>query len=159
MDRLFVALLLVVTLSAARARAGATTPSLVLATGDVLAQVGGGRTAVFGAAFDHTNAVQADYDLELVVWQGRRFARFPVSGGARVGETAALDDGLGAADLPNLDAASGPAPATVRLVTLATDGMRVSLPATFTAGSATAALVATVDEGIVLSNPLVFTVP
>jgi hypothetical protein len=156
--RLF-ALLLVLAATPGGLRAGATTPTLVLATGIVLGGAGSPRAATFGATFDHSNAVQADYDLELIVWQGRRFVRFPISGAARIGESAALDDGLAAADRPALDTASGAAPGVVRLVALTTDAMTVTLPDTFAAGSATAALLATVDEGIVLSNPLSFVLP
>jgi hypothetical protein len=154
-----IALVLLLAATPAGVHAGATTPTLILATGAVLGDAGSPRTAVFGATFDHTNAVQADYDLELVVWQGRRFARFPISGATRTGESAALDDGLAAADLPALDAAGAAASAVVRLVALGTDAMTVTLPDTFAAGSATAALVATVDEGVVLSNPLSFVLP
>lgn len=153
------ALLLLLVTTPAPACAGATTPTLILTTGSALTQGGSARTATFGAAFDHSNAIQADYDLELVVWQGRHFARYPISGGVRVGESAVLDDGLDAGDLAALDAAGTPAPGDVRLVALSPASMSVSLPGGFAAGSATAALAATVEEGIVLSNPLVFTLP
>lgn len=159
MARLLTLLVLAVLATPALTRAGATTPTLVLATGSVLTQPGAAPTATFGATFDHSNAIQADYDLELLVWQGRRFARYPISGGARIGESAALDDGFDAADLPALDAASAPAPGDVRLVTLAPVSMSVALPGVFASGSASAALVATVDEGTVLSNPLTFALP
>jgi hypothetical protein len=142
----------------ARVYAGATTPTLVVATGTVTA-ASGGRTATFEAAFDYENAVQADYDLELIVVQGRQFARYPVSGAPRVGESAALDDVLALGDLPALDAASTPAPAGVRVLSVGPSSMSVVFPATIGAGQASAALAATVDEGPLLSNPLVVMVP
>jgi hypothetical protein len=143
---------------AGSAMAGATTPTLLVASATVVGS-GAARTVTFDVAYDYENAVQADYEIELVVFQGRDFARYPISGTARVGSSAALDDGLAAADLPALDAAATPAPATVRPVVIAADRVTVSLPASFAPGSATVAFVATVEEGVVLSNPLDFTLP
>jgi hypothetical protein len=76
-----------------------------------------------------------------------------------MGSSPAVADGLAATDLPALDAAGSLAPLSVRVVALGPVGITITLPATFSAASATAALVATVDEGTVLSNPLVFVLP
>lgn len=141
------------------ARAGATTPTLLIQSASVVVTDAGARTATFAVAYDYSNAVQADYDLELIVYQGERFARFPISGPAQVGTSAALGDGLEVADLPALDAAAGPAGPGVRIVTLQPTRLVVALPASFSPGPATAAFVAGVDEGTILSNPLGFVVP
>jgi hypothetical protein len=138
-------------------RAGATTPTLALSSAAATVVDAGIRSARFEAAYDYSNAVQADYDLELIVFQGENFARYPVSGPARVGSSTALADGLTAGDLPTLEAASTPAPADVRVVEIGPTEITVRLP--LLTGGATAVLVATVDEGIVLSNPLTFVLP
>ena len=138
-------------------QAGATTPTLALSSATASVVEPGNRLVRFEAAYDYSNAVQADYDLELIVFQGKQFARYPVSGPVRVGSSAALADGLAASDLPALDAASTPAPADVRVVEIGPTAITVRVP--LFAGGATAVLVATVDEGIVLSNPLAFVLP
>lgn len=142
---------------ATNAGAGATTPDLILSAGTGTA--GAVRTLRVEAAYDYANAVQADYDIELIVFQGTTFARFPLSGTVRTGVSPALADGLQVSDLPALDAAGGPAPAGARLVGFDASSITVVLPATFQAGPATAALAATVDEGPLVSNPLVVVLP
>lgn len=160
LSRLVVSAILVAA-TAGLARAGATTPTLIVQSADAgLAIPGAQRLVTFSVAYDYSNAVQADYDIELIVFQGSAFARFPISGPARTGTSAALGDGLTVADLPALDAASSPAPASVRVVTIEPTRLTVTLPATFSSGSgANAVLAATVDEGPILSNPLLFNVP
>src|SRR5262245_55671404 len=112
-------------------RAGATTPTLIVQSANVTGPfgVGAGALVSFTVAYDYSNAVQADYDVELIVYQEDSFARFPISGSARVGSSAALADGLAVSDLPALDAASTPAPASVRVVTIEPTQIRVALPA------------------------------
>ena len=153
---------ILVAATAGLACAGATTPTLIVQSANVTGPygVGAGPLVNFTVAYDYSNAVQADYDVELIVYQGSAFARFPVSGAARVGSSVALGDGLAVSDLPTLDAASTPAPASVRVVTIEPTRIGVTLPATFASGSnATAVLVAAVDEGTILSNPLLFSMP
>src|SRR5215813_8163099 len=84
-------------LTCATAFAGFTAPTLTLsrATG---ASADGARSASFEGSFDFTNAVQADYALHLVVFQGTTFARFPVTGGPVSGTSATLADGILDAD-------------------------------------------------------------
>jgi len=147
--------------TAGLARAGATTPTLIVQAADPgLAIPGAQRLMTFSVAYDYANAIQADYDIELIVFQGSTFARYPISGAVRVGTSSALADGLSVVDLPALEAASSPAPASVQVVTIEPTRVTVTLPATFSSGSgATAVLAATVDEGVILSNPLAFNVP
>ena len=52
-----------------------------------------------------------------------------------------------------------PAPAEVRIVTIAAGQLRVALPRTITAGSATGELFATLPEGNALSNTVAFSLP
>ena len=143
------------------ARAGATTPTLIVQSADSgFAISGAQRLVTFRMAYDYGNAIQADYDIELVVFQGSAFVRYPISGAARIGTSGVLADGLTVADLAAVDAASAPAPAGVRVVTIEPTRVTVALPASFGSGApATAVLVATVDEGVILSNPLGFDVP
>lgn len=152
---------ILVAATAGLARAGATTPTLIVQSANVIGPLDGGAgpLANFTVVYDHSNAVQADYDIELIVFQGPAFARFPISGAVRTGTSTALDDGLALSDLPALEAASAPAPPAVRVVTIEPTRIGVALPATFDTGNAIAVLVATVDEGTILSNPLMFGLP
>ena len=135
---------------------GATTPTLIVQSASM--PPSSSRVVSFTVAYDYSNAIQADYDVELIVFQGNSFARFPVSGAARVGSSPALADGITGSDLPALDAASTPAPDGVRVMTIEPTRLTVMLTP-FGGGEATAVLAATVDEGVILSNPLLFNLP
>lgn len=151
--------LCVLAVGAAGVRAAATSPTLVLshAAGMV---AGARRGALVEGAFDYENAVQLSYPLTLVVFQGSRFARYPLSGAAVTGDSTALTDGTLTEDELGAFAADGaPAPPEVRVVTLAEGVLRVVLPATFTAGPATGILYAVLPDGTVLSNPIAFALP
>lgn len=140
-------------------RAGATSPKLVVSA--ATAVVGDGRrTVVIDAAYDFPNAVQVGYPLQLVVFQGSRFVRYPIGGAPVTGTSALLADGaLDAADAAPLLAAGAPAPVDVRILTLTSTEARVALPAEFTAGPATVALYTILADGTTLSNPLGLVLP
>jgi len=75
------------------------------------------------------------------------------------GTSAVLADGiLTEAEVPSLDPAAA-APTGVRIIDLESDTIRVTLPATFTAGPTTAMVIAILVDGTVLSNPIVFSLP
>ena len=144
---------------AGEVRAAATTPTLVLTTAAPVA-VGEARTVAFEGTFDFPNALEVGYPLALVVFQGTHFVRYPMTGPAHMGESSAAVSGrLDADDVPTLDLEGVEAPADVRIVTFVPDRLRVTLPATFTAGRATAVLYASVPHGAVVSNPIVFVLP
>jgi hypothetical protein len=139
---------------------GFTEPTLALAAASGVV-AGEARAAVLEGSFDFPNAIQLGYPLQLAVFQGDRFARYPVSGGAPVtGVSAALADGVLSQDeLPAFVAAGSPAPPAVRILTIAPDRLRVALPPTFTAGPTTALLFTILQNASVLSNPIDFTLP
>ena len=140
-------------------QAAATKPTLVIASG-AGESTGDARAAVFEVSFDFLNAVQVAYPLNLVVFQGTHFVRYPASGPAVTGDSAALADGtLVDGEVAAFMGEGAPAPAEVRIVTIAADRLRVALPRTFTAGSATGELCATLPEGNALSNTVTFTLP
>lgn len=140
------------------ARAGFTTPTLVIASGTVV-EVDGARSAVFEAAFDFPNAVQTGYRVSLVVWQGTHFVRFPVSGPILEGSSAVLSDGaLADTEVPTLFA-SGAAITTARVLQLERDRIAVSLPPGFAAGAASAILATMPSEGSAVSNTIGLVLP
>ncbi|TMA53829.1 MAG: hypothetical protein E6J76_03355 [Deltaproteobacteria bacterium] len=146
-------------LIAREVRAAATTPTLILTTA-APAVVGGARAVAFEGRFDFPNALEVGYPLELVIFQGAHFVRYPIAGTAHVGDSAALLAGhLDEDDVPTFDLEGAEAPADVRIVTFVPDRLRVTLPATFTAGRVTAVLFASVPHGAVVSNPIVFLLP
>jgi hypothetical protein len=146
-------------LACATAWASATSPTLVVSA--ARATRGDARHAVIiEGTFDFANAVQVGYPLQLVVFQGTRFVRFPVGGTPRTGDTTLLADGrLDAAELPAFLAAGAPAAAEVRIVTLTGSSALVSLPASFAPGTATAQVFTVLPEEPVLSNPLALVLP
>jgi hypothetical protein len=144
---------------AGEVRAAATTPTLVLTTA-APAAVGEARSVAFEGTFDFPNALEVGYPLALIIFQGTHFVRYPVTGPAHMGESSAAAGGqLDEDDVPTLDLEGVEAPVDVRIVTFVPDRLRVTLPATFTAGRATAVLYASVPHGAVVSNPIVFVLP
>ena len=140
-------------------QAAATKPTLVIASG-AGESTGDARAAVFEVSFDFLNAVQVAYPLNLVVFQGTHFVRYPASGPAVTGDSAALADGtLVDGEVAAFMGEGVPASAEVRIVTIAADRLRVALPRTFAAGSTTGVLFATLPEGDALSNAVTFILP
>jgi len=141
------------------ARPSATSPTLVVSAASAIGADGRYAVTIEGT-FDFLNAVQVGYPLELVVFQGTTFVDFPIAGPVRTGQTSLLPDGrLHMADLSAFGGAGGPAPADVRIVSLAPTSAVVTLPATFTAGTATAQVFTVLPDGSVLSNPLALALP
>ena len=150
---------IVVAASPGVVRAAGTTPTLILslAAGAV---ADGARSVLLAGDFDYPNAVQVGYPLDLVVFQGTTFARYRVDGTAVTGNSAALADGqLLDAELAAFLQDGATAPAGVRILTLRFDQARVALPATFTAGPATAVMFTLLPTGQMISNPIQFTLP
>ena len=155
----FLAIVLAPLVAAATAWASATSPTLIVSAARAVA-ADGRRSVTIEGTFDFENAVQVGYPLQLVVFQGTRFVRFPAVGVPQTGETSLLADGrLDAAELPALLAAGAPAGSDVRVVTLTATSALVALPAGFTAGAATAQVFTVLPEEPVLSNPLVLVLP
>ena len=139
--------------------AGATSPTLVLSAA-VATAAANARAVALEGSFDFHNAVQVGYPLEIVVFQGTRFARYPIAGSTVSGVSGALADGqLTEAEVPSLLGAGAPAAAGVRIVTMTGAGLRVTLPVEFVAGPARAVLFTVLAEGTVLSNPIDFVLP
>jgi hypothetical protein len=156
---LALALLAAPFVAAAAAWASATSPTLIVSAARAVRAEGRHAVTIEGT-FDFANAVQVGYPLQLVVFQGTRFVRYPVTGTPRTGETPLLGDGrLDTGELPAFLATGGPAPADVRLVTLTATSALVTLPADFTAGTATAQVFTVLPEEPVLSNPLALVLP
>ena len=130
---------------------------LSAARGDAAA---GGRAAAFEGSFDFPNAVQVGYPLNLVVYAGTTFVRYPATGAPVTGTSAALADGtLAESELPAFMAQGSPTDSAVRVVTMTPSAIRVTLPATFAPGPATAVLFTILPDGSVLSNAIDFTLP
>jgi hypothetical protein len=137
----------------------ATSPTLVVSAASATRAEGRIAVSIEGT-FDFLNALQVGYPLQLVVFQGTRFVRFAVGDSAHTGTAPVLaDGGLVTGELPALLGAGSPAASDVRIVTLAPTRALVSLPAEFTAGTATVQLFTVLAEEPVLSNPLALVLP
>jgi len=139
--------------------AGATSPLLVLsAAAGTVTQ--GAYTVRLDGDFEFANAVQVGYPLEVVVFQETNFVRFPIAGAPVNGTSPTLNDGvLAEAEVPAFLGDGQPAPAGVRIVTIAPLAVRVTLSASFNPGPASALLFTVLPEGTVLSNQLPFVLP
>jgi hypothetical protein len=133
-------------------------PILSAASGAVAGTV---RTAVVDGVFDFPNSIESGTALHLVVFQGTRFVRYPLGGGTPVsGDSGLLADGtLAQPEVATFLGAGAPAPSAVRFLTMTPDQVRVMLPATFTAGPATAVVFGIFGIDTVFSNPLTFVLP
>ena len=139
--------------------AGSTSPLLVVSTaaGETAS---GGRTASFEGTFDFANVVGVGYPLQIVVFQGPRFARYVIAGAVVTGTSAVLADGqLTDVELPTLLADGAPAAAGVRIASLTATAAVVTLPATFTSGATKVVLFTILVDGTVVSNPVDFVLP
>lgn len=141
------------------ARAGFTSPTLLLASA-VGAGGTSGRGVLLDGTFDFPNAIQVGYPLYLVVYQGTTFVRFAIAGTPVTGTSAALaDNALSESELTSFLGQGGPAGSGTRIVTLTQSQIRVTLPSSFTAGSTRAVLFTVLPDGAVISNPIIFTLP
>ncbi len=137
--------------------AGATSPTLVLGSAEP-ASVEGVRAVTFEASLDFENAVQTGYGLQLIVFQGARFIRYPLAGVPASGESSALADGALAEDEVPAVVGAG-APSAGRIVSITPRSLRVVLPPDLPAGATTAILAAVLPEHPVVSNPIGFVLP
>src|SRR5262249_55308467 len=148
-----------VVLSTTSARPSATSPTLVVSAASGMRADGRVAVTVEGA-FDFPNAVQVGYPLQLVVFQGTSFVRFPITGAAQIVQSSLLADGsLDADGVPGLLAAGSSATADVRIVSLSSTRAVLALPASFTPGAATVQAFTVLPDGRVLSNPLALVLP
>lgn len=142
-----------------RVHAGATTPALLMTAASGTAN-GTARTVVVDGDFDFANALEVGYPIDLLVFQGTTFARYPFAGTPVTGTSPELTDGVFAeGEIDALLAEGAAAAAEVRVVTLVPERIRVTLPATFTAGAATAVVFGILTDGTVLSNAVTFVLP
>ena len=151
--------LLALLLLPAGALGGATSPkiSLSLAEGII---ADGARSVRMEGFFDFEDALQTGYSLHLLVYQGTLFARFPVSATSVTGTSSALSDGtLDEDEVDGFLLDGAPAPPGIRIARFTPDRALVTLPAGFGAGQTTAIIMAIINEGVVFSNPLIFTLP
>jgi hypothetical protein len=142
---------------AGHAHAGATSPTLVLGSAEPAA-VDGARAVTFEATFDFDNAVQTGYGLQLIVFQGVRFVRYPFAGAPAGGQSAALADGTLAEDEVPAVVGAG-TPVAARIVSITPRSVRVVIPTDLPAGATTAILAAVLPEHPVVSNPIGFVLP
>ena len=152
-------LALLVLVRPAAALAGATSPALVLGAASGEGSPGG-HTVLLEGAFEFDNALQVGYPLQAVVFQKTRFVRYPIAGPPVTGTSPTLNDGvLTDAELAAFLGDGAPTPAAIRIVTVAPSSLRVTLPAQFRSGAATALLFTILPEGSVLSNQIDFVLP
>lgn len=144
---------------APRVHAGATTPQLLMTAAAGTAN-GAARSAVVDGNFDFANALEVGYPIDLLVFQGSTFARFPFAGTPVSGTSPELADGVFVdTEISALLGEGAAAAPEVRIVTLVPDRIRVTLPASFAAGATTAVVFGILTDGTVLSNAVTFVLP
>ncbi len=137
----------------AGARAGSFEP--VLAIGQVVARHAGQSALVeVTGNFGFDDALQIEFPLNLVVYQGKEFVRYPLGGEPISGTFVPLSSGLQARQIPHLEA-KGEFESEAEIIRLEPNRITVSLPPKFEDGSITAILyVVGPTQGAFLSNPV-----
>ncbi len=137
----------------AGARAGSFEP--VLAIGQVVARHAGQSALVeVTGNFGFDDALQIEFPLNLVVYQGKEFVRYPLGGEPISGTFVPLPSGLQARQIPHLEA-KGEFESEAEIIRLEPNRITVSLPPKFEDGSITAILyVVGPSQGAFLSNPV-----
>ena len=145
-------------LAAVVVRAAGTDPTLALTGAEAVA--GGGPVLVrLQGSLQFDDLLQFDFPAGVIVYQGTRFARVPVSGPVVSGTAPLLAGGLAPSELFGLLGMSAPAAAPARLVTLTPTTVSFVLPPEFDPGTATAVLYAVLEGDAFLSNPITVTLP
>lgn len=154
------AVVLSATLAAAPARAAGTAPLLALVAADAFASSAGGRLVTIDGAFDFDDLVQISFPAAgALVVQGAHFARFDVDGTVGEGTSALVADGVVAADIPSVLAASGPTSSPARVVQVAPSRISVVLPPSFVAGPASVMLFAIHENEPFVTNAIDLVLP
>jgi len=124
-----------------------------LAIGQVVAQHAGESALVeVTGNFGFDDALQVDFPVNLVIYQGKEFVRYPLGGEPSSGSFIPLQSGLVARQILHLEANSE-FEAEAEIVRLEPKRLLVSLPPKFEDGSITAVLyVIDPTEGLFLSN-------
>ncbi len=137
----------------AGARAGSFEP--VLAIGQVVARHAGQSALVeVTGNFGFDDALQIEFPLNLVVYQGKEFVRYPLGGEPISGTFVPLRSGLQARQIPHLEA-KGEFESEAEIIRLEPNRITVSLPPKFEDGSITAIFyVVGPSQGAFLSNPV-----
>ncbi len=135
------------------ARAGSFEP--ILAIGQVVARHAGESALVeVTGSFGFDDALQIDFPVNLIVYQGKEFVRYPLGGEPSSGTFIPLQNGLQARQISRLEA-KGELEAEAEIVRLEPNRITVSLPPRFEDGSITAILyVVGPTQGAFLSNPV-----
>ncbi len=120
------------------ARAGSFEP--ILAIGQVVARHAGESALVeVTGNFGFDDALQVDFPINLIVYQGKEFVRYTLGGEPSSGSFIPLQSGLAARQIPHLEANSE-FEAEAEIVRLEPNRLLVSLPPKFEDGSITAVL-------------------
>ncbi len=120
------------------ARAGSFEP--ILAIGQVVARHAGESALVeVTGNFGFDDVLQIDFPVNLIVYQGKEFVRYPLGGEPSSGTFIPLQSGLAARQIPHLEANSE-FEAEAEIVRLEPNRLLVSLPPKFEDGSITAVL-------------------
>ncbi len=137
----------------AGARAGSFEP--ILAIGQVVARHAGQSAIVeVTGNFGFDDALQIDFPVNLLVYQGKEFVRYPLGGTPIAGTFIPLLNGLKARQISNLEA-KGAFEWEAEIIGLQPNRITVSLPPKFEDGSITAILyVVDPQLGPFLSNPV-----
>lgn len=145
-------LLLLVTIPAF-VRAGSTDPTLAI--GQVSVRPAGAASVVeVSGIFGFDDLLQVSFPLNLVVFQGTTFVRYPVGGAPESGTFAGLGDGLQTDELSALESA-GVADPGAELLRLRPQRLLAALPTSIGDGTVTVVLYVEVPgEGSFLSNAL-----
>lgn len=147
-------------LAGVSARAAGTSPVLALTSALVVPASGGERLLTAEGAFNFDDLLQIAFPAAgLMVVRGDRFVRYEVDGSVVEATSAAVQNGVTAAELPALLQLTGTAVSPARLVRVAASDVAVVLPADLGAGAALVLLYAQHDAEHFVSNAIPVVLP
>jgi hypothetical protein len=139
--------------------AAGTDPTMAMDSAEGFAAANGTRAVLASGAFSFDDLMQFSFPTGLIVTQGSNFARYDLNGEARSGSSAAVADGVSALEIPGLLAAGSPASAPAALQKAQPGSILVTLPASFTAGTATAIFYTVIGGDPFVSNAVNVVLP
>ncbi len=148
-----------IALAPPRGRAAGTDPTMAMSSAEAFAAANGTRAVLASGTFSFDDLMQFSFPAGLIVTQGSNYARFDLDGEATQGSSAAVSDGVSAAELPALLSGGAAASPPAALQKAQPGSILVTLPATFVPGSASAVFYTVIEGDPFVSNSVNVVLP
>lgn len=136
-----------------------TDPTLALTAATAVEAPGGAVSVSVDGTFSFDDVVQFSFPAGVIVFHGSDYVVYDVDGSAESGTSAAVSNGITAAEVPALLAAATPAASPAALLRVQSDRILVALPDAFGSGSASVIIFAILEGEPFVSNTVGVTLP